>query len=240
MRTSNPTLNADTFRGASGYGAAGSMTLSGTINKILILLVLVSVSAYWAWTQIAQAAGLVTLAAIAGFVIALVTIFKKEWATITAPIYALLEGVVLGAISALFEVRYPGIAVQAVFLTFATLLSLLIAYKSGFIKPTENFKLGLFAATGGIALLYLATMILGFFKIRIPYIYEAGPIGITFSLFVVIIAALNLVLDFDFIEQGSRSGAPRYMEWYAAFALMVTLIWLYLEMLRLLSKTRRR
>jgi uncharacterized YccA/Bax inhibitor family protein len=238
MRTSNPALNADTF--TSARGTYGAMTINGTVNKTFVLLLLVAITARWAWTQIAQAAGLVTLAAIAGFVVALVTVFKKEWAAFTAPIYALLEGLVLGAISALFEVRYPGIVIQAVFLTFGTLLSLLIAYKSGFIKATENFKLGVFAATGGIALVYLATLILGFFKVRIPYIYEAGPIGIVFSLFVVIIAALNLVLDFDFIEQGARQGAPKYMEWYAGFGLMVTLIWLYIEILRLLSKMRRR
>ncbi len=237
MRTSNPALNSNAFRLAEGEGA---MTINGTVNKTFILLCLAAVSAHWAWGKILEATGLMMLGLIGGFIVALVTIFKKEWAKVTAPVYALLEGLVLGGVSALFEKSYPGIVIQAVALTFATLFSLLVAYRTGIIKPTENFKLGVFAATGGIALLYLATLILGFFKINIPYIYESGLIGIGFSIFVVIIAALNLVLDFDFIEQGSRAGAPKYMEWYAAFGLMVTLVWLYLEILRLLSKMRRR
>jgi uncharacterized YccA/Bax inhibitor family protein len=178
--------------------------------------------------------------AIGGFIVALVTVFKKQWAGVTAPLYALLEGLVLGGISSLLEARYPGIVIQAVGLTFGTLFGLLFAYRSGLIKATENFKLGVVAATGGIALVYLATMLLGFFNISMPYIHESGLIGIGFSLFVVVIAALNLVLDFDFIENGAAQGAPKYMEWYAAFGLMVTLIWLYIEILRLLSKMRSR
>jgi uncharacterized YccA/Bax inhibitor family protein len=158
----------------------------------------------------------------------------------TAPIYALLEGLFLGGISAIFEAQYPGIVIQAVSLTFGTLFCLLLAYRSGIIKVTENFKLGVAAATGGIALIYLATLVLGLFGVRMPFIHESGLIGIGFSLFVVVIAALNLVLDFDFIESGAKSGAPKYMEWYAAFGLMVTLIWLYIEILRLLAKLRSR
>jgi uncharacterized YccA/Bax inhibitor family protein len=175
-----------------------------------------------------------------GFVVALVTVFKKNWAMVTAPIYALLEGLVLGALSAVFEARFPGIVIQAVGLTFGTLFALLMAYKSGLIKATENFKLGVVAATGGIALVYLASLALGFFGVSIPFIHGSGPIGILFSLFVVVIAALNLVLDFDFIEGGAAAGAPKYMEWYAAFGLLVTLIWLYIEILRLLAKLRSR
>ena len=180
------------------------------------------------------------LGMIGGLIVAVVTIFKKTWAPITAPIYALLEGLVLGSVSAMFEVRFPGIAIQSVGLTFGTLIALLLVYRSGLIKVTDNFRLGVVAATGGIALFYVATMILGFFGVRFPSIYGAGPLGIGISVFVVIIAALNLVLDFDFIESGARQGAPKYMEWYAAFGLMVTLIWLYLEILRLMSKLRSR
>jgi uncharacterized YccA/Bax inhibitor family protein len=177
---------------------------------------------------------------VGGFIVALVTIFKKNWAAFTAPLYALFEGLMLGALSATLEARYPGIAIQAVGLTFGTLLAMLIAYSSGLIKPTQKFKTGVIAATGGIALLYLATMGLGFFGVHIPYIYGNGLVGIGFSLFVVVIAALNLVLDFDLIQSGVASGAPKYMEWYCAFGLLVTLVWLYIEMLRLLSKLNRR
>ena len=158
----------------------------------------------------------------------------------TAPIYALFEGLFLGGISATLEARFPGIVIQAVGLTFGTLFGLLLAYKSGLIKVTENFRLGLFAATGGIFLLYMASFVMSFAGMRIPYIHESGLIGIGFSGFVVVIAALNLVLDFDFIESGSENRLPKYMEWYAAFGLMVTLIWLYVEILHLLTKLRSR
>ena len=165
--------------------------------------------------------------------------FKKEWAGVTAPIYALLQGLLVGGLSAFYERAIPGIVIQAVGLTFGTLACLLMAYKSGLIKATENFKLGVVAATGGIALLYLVSFAMSFFGKPIGFIHEGGLFGILFSGFVVVIAALNLVLDFDFIEAGAENGAPKYMEWYGAFGLIVTLIWLYLEILRLLSKLRR-
>ncbi len=168
----------------------------------------------------------------------MVTIFKKEWSPVTSPIYALLEGLALGGISAAIDLRYPGIAIQAVGLTFGTLFVLLLAYRSGLIQVTQKFRLGIIAATGGIMLFYLLEMVLGFFGIRFMAINGSGPIGIAFSLFVVAIAALNLVLDFDFIEKGVQFGAPKYMEWYGAFGIIVTLVWLYLEILRLLSKLR--
>jgi uncharacterized YccA/Bax inhibitor family protein len=177
---------------------------------------------------------------IGGFICAMVTVFKKEWSPVTAPVYALLEGLVLGGVSAMFELRYPGIGIQAVSLTFGTLLVLLLAYRSGLIQVTQKFRLGVVAATGGIAVFYLLEMVLGFFGIQFTSINGSGLIGIGFSLIVVAVAALNLVLDFDFIEQGVQSGAPKYMEWYGAFGIMVTLVWLYLEMLRLLSKLRSR
>ena len=182
----------------------------------------------------------VLVGAIGGFIVAIVTTFKKEWAPVTAPIYAVLEGLFLGGISATFEARFPGIVVQAVALTFGTLFCLLMAYKSRLIQVTQKFLMGVFAATGAIALFYLVSIVLSFFKIQIPFVYGSGIAGIIFSLVVVVIAALNLVLDFDFIENGAEHGAPKYMEWYGAFALMVTLVWLYLEILRLLSKVRDR
>jgi uncharacterized YccA/Bax inhibitor family protein len=175
---------------------------------------------------------------IGGLVFAFATIFRPHWAPLTAPAYAVFEGLFVGAISAIFEGMFPGIVLQAVMLTFGTLGALLVAYRSGLIQATENFKLGVVAATGGIFLVYLASMVLSFFDIRIPMIHEGGTVGILFSLFVVTIAALNLVLDFDFIESGVNAGAPKHMEWYGAFGLTVTLVWLYIEFLRLLAKLR--
>jgi len=246
MRSANPTLSEKAFETARPLAAAEAMTIQGTVNKTGLMLILTLLPAAWVWKRFFEAGdpaavGLYLLGgAIGGFIVALVTVFKKTWSPLTAPLYAVLEGLFLGGISAFFESRFPGIAVQAVSLTFGTLLALLLAYRSGLIRATENFKLGVFAATGGIALIYLASMVMGFFGAQIPYIHESGLIGIGFSLFVVVIAALNLVLDFDFIERGAEHGAPKYMEWYAAFGLMVTLIWLYLEILRLLAKLRSR
>ena len=247
MRTANPALSAKTFTGVGrAVDTARAMTINGTVNKAALLAVLTLIPAtytwrmyYTAWDPSAVVPWIIG-GAIGGFVVALITIFKKQWAAFTAPLYALLEGLFLGGFSAIFEAKYPGIVIQAVTLTFGTLFCLLLAYRSGLIKATENFKLGVVAATGGIALIYMATIFLGFFGVRMPFIHESGTIGIGFSLFVVIIAALNLVLDFDFIENGAAHGAPKYMEWYAAFGLMVTLIWLYIEILRLLAKLRGR
>jgi uncharacterized YccA/Bax inhibitor family protein len=244
MRTSNPSLNSKTFeRAAPG---AGVMTIEGTVNKVGILLLLMLVPASYMWSKVmnawdpSAAMGTAMLGAIGAFIFALITVFKKTWAPVTAPIYAVLEGLFLGAISGVFNQAYPGIAMQAVALTIGTLFTLLLAYRSGIIKATENFKLGVVAATGGIAMLYLVSIVMGFFGASIPFIHSNGTFGILFSLFVVVIAALNLVLDFDFIETGAEMGAPKYMEWYAAFGLMVTLVWLYLEILRLLAKLQSR
>lgn len=244
MRTSNPSLNSKTFeRAAPG---AGVMTIGGTVNKVGILLVLMLIPAAYMWNKVlnawdpSAAMGTAMLGALGAFVFALITIFKKTWAPVTAPMYAVLEGLFLGAISGVFHQKYPGIAMQAIALTIGTLFTLLLAYRSGIIRATENFKLGVVAATGGIAMLYLVNIVMGFFGASIPFIHESGTFGILFSLFVVVIAALNLVLDFDFIENGAEMGAPKYMEWYAAFGLMVTLVWLYLEILRLLAKLQSR
>ena len=251
IRSGNPALKESTFldlgTGAVVSRDAGAMTLNGTVNKTGILLLLSVLTAAFAWSQIEFTAegpiggGLYLWGGlIGGFVLALVTTFKKAWAPVTAPLYALVEGFFLGAISAMYNHLYDGIVLQAVMLTMGTLFALLFAYRSGLIKATENFKLGVVAATGGIALVYLATIVLGFFNINIPLIHESGLIGIGFSLFVIVIAALNLVLDFDFIETGVEQGAPKYMEWYGAFGLMVTLVWLYIEFLRLLAKLNSR
>jgi uncharacterized YccA/Bax inhibitor family protein len=252
MKTSNPALGQDTFRNLSSaqYGGlideSTRMTLSGTVNKTGLLLVCAIATAAWTWHlfleahDMASVAPLMMLGLIGGFICAMVTVFKKEWSAVTAPIYALLEGLVLGGFSAFMELRYPGIAIEAVSLTFGTLFVLLLAYRSGLIPVTQKFRMGVVAATGGIMVFYLLEMVLGFFGFQFTSINGNGAIGIGFSLIVVGIAALNLVLDFDFIEKGVQYGAPKYMEWYGAFGIMVTLVWLYLEMLRLLSKIRSR
>jgi uncharacterized YccA/Bax inhibitor family protein len=242
MRTGNPALSDRAFAGFKRVARADeAMTIQGTANKALLLLLCVLVTASWIWSKDPQTVTpWVAVGAIGGLIVALATIFKPTWAPVSAPLYALLEGLVIGGVSALFEAQFPGIVIQAVGLTFGTCLALLLAYKSRLIRATENFKLGIVAATGGIFLFYLLTMILGLFSIRMPLMYGNSWASIGFSLFVVVIAALNLVLDFDYIEQGAAQGAPKYMEWYGAFGLMVTLIWLYLEMLRLLAKLRSR
>ncbi len=242
IRTANPAMKDATF--TQSLPGVETMTLQGAVNKTIILLALVVIGAGYTWNlffnQGIQAVQPWMIGGlIGGLVFALVTIFKAQWSPVTAPVYAVLEGLFIGGISALFEQRFPGIVIQAVGLTFGTLFALLLVYKSGLIKVTQNFRLGILAATGGIALVYIVSIVGGMFGWQIPLIHESGPVGILFSLFVVVIAALNLVLDFDFIERGDGV-APRYMEWYAAFGLIVTLIWLYLEMLRLLAKLRER
>ena len=240
MRSGNPALRADVVAHAPRSGAIGdAMTINGTVGKTAFSLLLVVLAASLTWSQTPNPLIMIG-GGLGGFIVAMVTIFKKQWSPVTTPLYAVLEGLFLGGISSMYEVRFPGIVLNAVVLTLGTLGALLIAYRSGVIKATENFKLGVVAATGGIAVVYLVTMVLGMFGVGVPYIHESGTIGIAFSLFVVVIAALNLVLDFDFIESGAAARAPKYMEWYGAFGLMVTLVWLYLEMLRLLSKLQGR
>ena len=237
FRSGNPALGSETFN-ISSQGM-NTMTLEGAVNKTAIGLFLILTTALYTWHN--PLPPLMISGAIGGFIMAIVTIFKKEWAPFTVPIYALLEGLFLGGISRYFNNAYEGIAAQAIILTLGILGALLLAYKSGFIKPTENFKLGIAAATGGIFLVYMVNFIMSMFgSSGIPMIHEASTIGIGFSVFVVIIASLNLVLDFDFIEEGVERGAPKYMEWYGAFGLLVTLIWLYLEILRLLAKLQSR
>ena len=242
LRSGNPTLNAKTFSGFDMISEQ-SMTISGTVYKTAFSLLLLMTASLFTWNLPAgdpRSGGLMMIGMLGGFILALVTIFKQHLAKYTVPAYAILQGLALGGISKFFETMYPGIVTQAVMLTFGTLGALLLAYVSGLIKPTENFKLGIIAATGGIAFVYLISWILSWFSVSVPLIHSNSNMGILFSIGVVIIAALNLVLDFDFIEEGSEKGAPKYMEWYGAFGLMVTLIWLYLEILRLLAKLSSR
>lgn len=242
MRSGNPSLSDKTFTDVARSGEP--MTLGGTVNKTAIMLALLMITSVFTWGTFFESGDPSSVVPymwggiIGGFIVALITIFKKTWAPVTAPIYALLEGLAIGGISAFYEARYPGIVIQAASLTFATLACLLMAYKTGLIKATENFKLGVVAATGAICLIYIVNIVLSFFDMPMGFIHESGTMGIIFSLVVVTVAALNLVLDFDFIESGVEAGAPKYMEWYGAFGLVVTLVWLYLEMLRLLSKLR--
>lgn len=260
MRTSNPTLNVEKFDRVRTYGLNESMTVDGTVNKCFILFALLLISAAWMWNQVMglpapameypgqQAAPAVSGrimafmigGGIVGFIVAIVTAFRPQIARFTAPVYALCEGLVLGGISAFFEQSYQGIVIQAVALTFGTLFGMLALYRSGVIKVTSGFIRGVASATFGIMIVYLGSWILGMFGVNVSFLYSAGPFGIGFSLLVVGIAALNLVLDFHIIEQGAQRGAHKYMEWYGAFALTVTMVWLYLEILRLLAKLNQR
>lgn len=248
MRSSNPALSQNTFVSQRAYAGRGQeMTIQGTVYKTLMLLLVVMLSAGWVWIKFFKSGGNVAAVtpwviggAIGGLVVAMVTIFKKEWASITAPLYAALQGLFIGGFSAQLEAAFPGIVIQAAGLTMGVLFSMLVAYQSGWIRATDRFKFGVVAATGGIALVYFVTFILSFFGIQPSFMYSSSWLSIGISLFVVVIAALNFIIDFDFIEQGATRHAPKYMEWYGAFALMVTLVWLYVEFLRLLSKLKER
>ncbi|QWR78890.1 Bax inhibitor-1/YccA family protein [Candidatus Magnetomonas plexicatena] len=243
MRTSNPALRANSltrYRSISGYSE--TMTIQGAVNKSLLLIFILTLAAVWMWNRFFTEGPqvvmpFVILGAIGGLITAIITIFKNNFATVTAPLYALFEGLVIGGVSSLAEAAYPGIAFQAVVLTIGTLVALLFAYKTGLVRATQKFKSGVIAATGGVCLIYMTSMILGLFHIQIPFLFS-GVIGLGFSVVVTAIAALNLVLDFDLIEQSAAAHAPKFMEWYGAFALLVTLVWLYLEILRLLQILR--
>ncbi len=239
----NPTLSPAVFNQPIVAGEQ-RMTIQGAVNKTALLLGLAVFSAVFAWGRCsenpASAMPLVLVGAIGGLIMAMITCFKKEWSPVTAPIYALLEGLVLGGVSALYNMQTHGIVLQAAMLTFGTLFAMLAAYRAGIIRATEKFKAGVIAATGGIFLLYLVSWILGMFGVNMTFMNGGGMLSIGISVFVVVIAALNLVLDFDVIEQGAKLGAPKYLEWYAGFGLLVTLVWLYLEILRLLAKLNSR
>ena len=241
FKSGNPALSV--FDNTVALPGTGVMTEKGTLSKFFLLFVLVMAAASLTWKASADGVEVMPMAigaAIGGFVFAMITIFKKEWSAYVAPVYALLEGVFLGAISAAYNNAFakvaPGIVMQAVLLTFGAGIAMFVLYRFRIIKATERLKSVIFTATAGIAVFYVLALILRMFGVDIAFIHEGSLMGIGFSLFVVAIAALNLILDFDRIEQGVAAGAPKYMEWFAAFGLLVTMVWLYLEILRLLSK----
>ena len=243
MATSNPAFSKDMFPGYEqvfGVPASTTMTVQGTVGKTFVLLAILMATAAWAWNASAGqtlAIGMLAAAGIGGFIVAMITMFKPTIAPWTAPLYAALEGVLLGAISQVVELQYGGgIALQAVTLTCGVLFIMLFVYATRIIRVTEKLKMGIVVATSALCLFYLVTMLLRVFGVGMPFLFAGGTYGIAFSLFVVGLAAFNLLLDFDFIENAAASQAPKYMEWYGAFGLMVTLIWLYLEILRLLMK----
>jgi|TARA_B110000967_G_scaffold37890_1_gene37404 uncharacterized YccA/Bax inhibitor family protein len=242
-RSGNPALNSKAFTSVPNRRGAelnDVMTIKGTVDKTAMGLFLLIFSGYYSFNP--EMTYLIPVGVFGGLIVAIITIFKKEWSPYTVPLYAILEGLALGSISYMFNESYEGIVVQAIGLTLGILTSLLLAYRSGIIKATENFKLGVFAATGGIFLLYFVSFIMSFFGSGISVLDPSNSslMSIGISLFIVVIASLNLVIDFDFIEEGAEKGVPKYMEWYGAFGLLVTLVWLYLEILKLLSKLRSR
>ena len=245
MRTANPALKEGTFTGVRAAAGEPVMTLQGTATKSFVLVLLTVFAASFTWNAVASGnVGILmpatVVGGIGGFIVALITVFKPKASPYTGPIYAVLEGLLLGGVSAIYNARFAGLPAQAVALTFGVFMALLIVYRLGIIKATENFRLGVVAATGGIMIMYLLSFVLGFFGITMPYLHDSSPLSIGISVVIVVVAALNLVLDFDFIERGVANRAPKYLEWYAAFGLLVTLVWLYLEILRLLSKLQSR
>ena len=244
-RTSNPALNKHTFKSTVKNNSLlldNTMTIEGTVNKTALSLFLLVAAGYYTFSLGSEGFHWVMIGGIGGFIVAIVTMFKRQWSPITVPIYAILEGLILGSISFIYGQMYDGLVFQAICLTIFILFSLLFAYRSKIIKPTQNFKLGLFAATGGVFLLYLFSFIASFFGVSVSILdpTNSSLFSIGASLLIVVIASLNLVIDFDFIEEGAEMGVPKYMEWYGAFGLLVTLVWLYLEILRMLAKLRNR
>jgi len=241
IKSGNPALSKKTFENLRTT-SDGVMTLDGAVNKTAISMGILLLAAYYTYSNAIM--DYILIGFIGGFIVAIVTIFKKEWSPTTVPIYAVLEGLALGGVSKMYADAFePGIVPQAIMLTLGILFALLFAYKSKIIQATENFKLGVFAATAGIGIVYLVSFLMSLFGgggLPVMDPTNASMLSIGFSLFVVVIASLNLVMDFDFIEQGAANGAPKYMEWYGAFGLLVTLIWLYLEILRLLAKLSSR
>ena len=237
LRSGNPALSSKTFENVE-YVDDRVMTIDGTVNRTIISLFILLASG--TFTFVYQIIAFTFIGAILGFILVIATMFKPQWSPKTVPLYSLFQGMALGGISYLFNSMYEGIVTQAIVLTAGIFFSLLLAYKSRLIKATENFKLGVAAATGGIVIMYLINFVMGFFGSGLNIIQSSSMMGIALSGFIVVIAALNLVLDFDFIEEGAEMGAPKYMEWYGAFGLLVTLIWLYLEILRLLAKLQNR
>ena len=239
-RSGNPVLTSNAFNLKSDY--SDKMTIGGTVNKTFLTLMILVGSAYYSWTYISITNVLAFPSVIVAFIVGIITIRKKEWAPVTVPIYGVLQGIFLGIISNVFNSLYDGIVITAISYTLCILFALLSLYRLRIIKPSENFKLGVAAATGGIAILYATNFVMGIFGSGIPLmdVNNSSMYSIGFSVFVIIIASMNLVVDFDFIEEGAEKGAPKFMEWYGAFGLMVTLVWLYLEILKLLAKMNSR
>jgi len=241
FKSGNPAMKV--FQNTITLPGTEAMTEKGTLNKFFMLALLLMSSACLTWKAFYDGVNVwpyVIASMILWLVAVLVVSYKKEWSAYITPLYALFEGVVLGGISAIynnaFEKTAPGIVMQAVLLTFGAVIAMFLLYRFRVIKATEKFKSVIFIATAGIAVFYLLAFVLRFFNVDIAFLHEGSALGIGFSLVVVVIAALNLILDFDMIEQGVANGAPKYMEWYGAFALMITIVWLYLEILRLLGK----
>lgn len=252
-KSSNPVFAKDIFNQSATRTSDEVMTVNGTVNKTGLMLLIVVFAATFTWRKFFGAfdpaipgampsgiMGWVIGGAIGGLITALITVFSPRRAAMTAPIYAVFEGLFLGAISAMFEAMYPGLVMRAISLTFGVFAVMLMLYRSGTIRATEKFRTIIFAATGGIALVYLGSFIAGLFGVNVSFLHGNSLLSIGISLFIVVVAALNFILDFDMIDRGAAAGAPKYMEWYGAFGLMVTLIWLYMEMLRLLSKLSSR
>jgi len=247
FKSGNPVLSEKKFERTVDRYDNNVMTQSGTLNKFGLMMILLLAAASFTWKAAAEGKNIMPWmigGAIAGFIVILVLAFKPQWSAILAPVYALLEGTFVGGISAYYNNAFsayaPNIIMQAVGLTFGVVIAMLALYKFGVIRATQRFKSVVFAATAGIAVFYLLAIVLRMFGVNMPLIHESTTMGIIFSLVVVAIAALNLILDFDMIEQGAAMGAPKYMEWYGAVGLLVTIVWLYLEILRLLSKLSRR
>tara|TARA_X000000368_G_scaffold87280_1_gene66362 strand:- start:228 stop:956 length:729 start_codon:yes stop_codon:yes gene_type:complete len=241
MRSANPALNNNTFKNTGRFSGTQAMTIDGTVNKTALGLLLLMTSAIYSWNSPGEALGWFVPITIFTFILLIITIFNKKAAPYTVPLYCLAEGVVLGGISKFADNMFSGIASQAMGITFGILAALLILYKSKLIAVTDNFRLGVVSATFGVFIIYILSLIFPLFgkNFMAPF-FENDIWGIGFSLFVIGIASMNLVLDFDFIEKGVENGAPKYMEWYGAFGLMITLIWLYVEILNLLMKLRSR
>lgn len=246
MQSSNPFLGEKSLHHftAAGLSRSDGMTVKGALNKTIMLVLVVAVSAMFTWWMYVQRGPeavypFVIGGCIGGLILAIATFFKQEWAVFTAPIYAVVEGLAIGGISAMYEGKYSGIVLQAVLLTLMIVMSMLLVYRSGIIKLNDKLRFGIVAATGAIALLYIVNFGLHFAGIQIPLIHDSGPIGIGFSLFVIVLACFNLFMDFEFIDQGAAQQAPKHVEWFAAFGLLITIVWLYIEVLRLLSKLRR-
>jgi uncharacterized YccA/Bax inhibitor family protein len=267
FRNSNPALNEKAFQRVAetdaGWAAGtdqlpthapprasdtdtDTMTVSGTVWATAALLVLVVAAGVYGWNSVDVTSESVSLpgwvipVALAGFGVAILTVFKPDLARFTSPVYALLEGAFLGAISGLYNAAYDGIVVQAVGLTIGVFAVMLFLYGTRIVKVTEKLRMGIIAATGAVMLVYVANLLLSMFDAEVPFLHDTGPLGIGISLVIVGIAAFNLLLDFDFVERGVAAGAPRKTEWYAAFGLLVTIVWLYLELLRLLAKLQSR